>query len=81
MKKELVLRLMDKKYNTESGTPIDQKLPHLLLEVSLKPVFIQEPRFSISELPLELLFLTFLISLDPKVSFTQFSSLTELEEI
>ena len=72
---------MDKKYNTEYGTLIDQRSPHQLSEVFLRLEFIPEPKYSIWVLLLEPLFLMFLILLALKVSFMQFNSLTELVEI
>jgi hypothetical protein len=80
MKRELVLKSMDKKSNTEYGIHTDPKSPLQSSAVSPKPVFTQEPKSFIWVLPQEPLSPMFLISLAPKDSSTQLSSPTESEE-
>ena len=72
---------MDKKYNTEFGTLIDQRLLHQSLVVFLRLVFTQEPKFYIWVLLQEQQFPTFLILSAHKVWSTQLSSPTESVEI
>lgn len=80
MKKESVLKSMDKKSNTEYGIHTDPKSPLQSSVGSPKPVSTQEPKSFISVPPQEPLSHTFLISLAPKDSSTQLSSHIESEE-
>ena len=81
MRKELVLKLMEKKYNIVFGIHTDPKLQHLSSEVSPKLGLNQELRFFIWELLLELLFPMSQILLDHLVLCMLLSSLIESVEI
>ncbi len=72
---------MDKKYNIVSGIHIDPRSQHRSLVASTRPELSPEPKFSISELPQEPLFLTFPISLVLKELSMPFNSRTESVEI
>jgi len=80
-KKELPLRHLKEKLNTEFGILLDQRLPLQLLVVSKTFGSNQDAKYSTLVLHQELQYLTYLTSLDQLEPFMQLNSLIDLEEI